>query len=553
MDNIAELIGKVIGLFIWIYLPYRFFIKSRKKKKLIKKENIKAQESKLSMESTNQKLDILQSKKVPKKVNETIEMARAKRSIIHINYNTLDGRPARYFGRPSTFRENPFDVDEESESWVEYERQSNSLEQQSSQKNQRHHYVFKEIDEPTVFLKNDIVSVWYTDDQGPKGTAGKRLYYGGYVSYFRTNPFDIYSKTSQWVAFDKESKDLKKKEDEESEISKQIEDGEICKICLKPPPKGRGNNRRNVHREVNEFYRTLKNQICSLCDVKENKPAVILGNGQLITKETWEEDVVNIKFNQIATYLRAIPLKSQSTIPVKHHKNTFYLNFECQANRGYLIFQSENNLGKRLNTSLFFRDRTIADFQMERPSQSTDFYRAELSLECLNALKTKQLEKWRFSHPKQDVSWQGFIEEDCLVLFGREDFVRILMTYASHFETIMEENIPSWKDGLDVMEDSEKPQSNNKSKASECFVYLMKDTSNGYYKIGISSKPEYREKTLQSEKPTIDLIETKSYPSREMARAIELALHNLFKEKRLRGEWFSLDDTDVQHVKESLR
>ena len=31
-------------------------------------------------------------------------------------------------------------------------------------------------------------------------------------------------------------------------------------------------------------------------------------------------------------------------------------------------------------------------------------------------------------------------------------------------------------------------------KSTECYVYLMKDTANGCYKIGMSKKPEYREK-----------------------------------------------------------
>ena len=39
-----------------------------------------------------------------------------------------------------------------------------------------------------------------------------------------------------------------------------------------------------------------------------------------------------------------------------------------------------------------------------------------------------------------------------------------------------------------------------------CYVYLMIDLSNNHYKIGISNKPEYREKTLQSEKPSIEMI-----------------------------------------------
>jgi hypothetical protein len=71
-------------------------------------------------------------------------------------------------------------------------------------------------------------------------------------------------------------------------------------------------------------------------------------------------------------------------------------------------------------------------------------------------------------------------------------------------------------------------------------------------KIGISNRPEYRERTLQSEKPTIELLCAKQYPSRTIAEAIEGALHKAFGEKRLRGEWFNLSDQDVIDLKITL-
>ena len=37
-------------------------------------------------------------------------------------------------------------------------------------------------------------------------------------------------------------------------------------------------------------------------------------------------------------------------------------------------------------------------------------------------------------------------------------------------------------------------------------TYLMKDRHNGLYKIGSSKKPKFRERTLQSEKPSIKLV-----------------------------------------------
>ena len=81
-----------------------------------------------------------------------------------------------------------------------------------------------------------------------------------------------------------------------------------------------------------------------------------------------------------------------------------------------------------------------------------------------------------------------------------------------------------------------------------CYVYLMVDTTNGFHKIGISNNPEYREATLQSEKPTIELICAKQYPTRLIASAIESALHTAFGDKRLRGEWFELSEQDVNSI-----
>lgn len=39
-------------------------------------------------------------------------------------------------------------------------------------------------------------------------------------------------------------------------------------------------------------------------------------------------------------------------------------------------------------------------------------------------------------------------------------------------------------------------------------TYLMKDENTGYVKIGVSINPQLRERTLQSQKPTISLFAT---------------------------------------------
>ena len=84
-----------------------------------------------------------------------------------------------------------------------------------------------------------------------------------------------------------------------------------------------------------------------------------------------------------------------------------------------------------------------------------------------------------------------------------------------------------------------------------CYVYLMHDLKTNFYKIGISNSPTYREKTLQSEKPTIILIRSKRFPNRKIAEILEKTLHNTYINKRIRGEWFALDledITDISHI-----
>ena len=85
------------------------------------------------------------------------------------------------------------------------------------------------------------------------------------------------------------------------------------------------------------------------------------------------------------------------------------------------------------------------------------------------------------------------------------------------------------------------------------YVYLMYDPSLELYKIGYSKDAKYREKTLQGQRPTIELISKKEYPSKTKARQIESLLHNKYTSKRTRGEWFRLKKKDVDYVKGYLK
>lgn len=75
------------------------------------------------------------------------------------------------------------------------------------------------------------------------------------------------------------------------------------------------------------------------------------------------------------------------------------------------------------------------------------------------------------------------------------------------------------------------------------YVYLMKDSTTGFYKIGYSKDPKYRERTLQSQKPTIVLLRTWQGTMQQ-----EKHLHKVFKSKRIRGEWFDLNENDISKI-----
>jgi hypothetical protein len=76
----------------------------------------------------------------------------------------------------------------------------------------------------------------------------------------------------------------------------------------------------------------------------------------------------------------------------------------------------------------------------------------------------------------------------------------------------------------------------------------MEDLRNGLYKIGKSQTPEKRENTLQSEVPEVSL---RFYmPAHDTA---ETELHEMFSEKRIRGEWFDLKHKDILSVIEFLK
>lgn len=78
-------------------------------------------------------------------------------------------------------------------------------------------------------------------------------------------------------------------------------------------------------------------------------------------------------------------------------------------------------------------------------------------------------------------------------------------------------------------------------------VYLILNKRNNYIKIGRSKNPKTREKTLQSEEPTLKMIAVW-----EAENIVEKHLHQKYKSKRIRGEWFDLSLKDLVEISEYM-
>lgn len=90
-------------------------------------------------------------------------------------------------------------------------------------------------------------------------------------------------------------------------------------------------------------------------------------------------------------------------------------------------------------------------------------------------------------------------------------------------------------------EECQKQRKISVPKESKSKTYLMIDVANGFVKIGKSKNPKFRERTLQSEKPTIELYAVKD-------KDIEKQLHSLYADRNVRGEWYNLSQKEIREI-----
>lgn len=98
--------------------------------------------------------------------------------------------------------------------------------------------------------------------------------------------------------------------------------------------------------------------------------------------------------------------------------------------------------------------------------------------------------------------------------------------------------VESWYNKINEI--SRKIEKENKTKGNYK-TYLMTDSNTGYTKIGKSTKPRKREKTLQSEKPTITLFAV-------CDDDIESKLQMIYESLHIRGEWYNLTESHIDDI-----
>ena len=228
-----------------------------------------------------------------------------------------------------------------------------------------------------------------------------------------------------------------------------------------------------------------------------------------------------------------------------------FLCFEFKEDMGIISFDTagyrnnKRHIHKGDTISLLLNNGGIIDYTLNKKALEKHRYCFTLYQDDIDALLNNRIVSCRITfadeeRPPLDLDFENTVMGD----YAHDAIRYYLQTYLDEVHRL----VPSYKFPVRKVK-----RTQNAFGFNWCYVYLMKDISNGYYKIGISNTPEYREKTLQSEKPTIELLASKKYPTRKIAEAIESALHTAYSQQRLRGEWFKLDDVDVAAIIETLR
>ena len=244
-------------------------------------------------------------------------------------------------------------------------------------------------------------------------------------------------------------------------------------------------------------------------------------------------------------------------IIMNSHNEEFNLMFslENHDSKDYIVFKFFTNqykLNPKDEVQFMYEDESINKFQIIENSKKASsswnrLYETKVPItqKELSNLKEKEFIKWKIEFNNGADFILGCNSNERV---NGKLLSKIINDFVSVYENLVSTEIPDHKPLY------ERDVTENSAQTSDlCHVYLMYDTTNNYHKIGISNNPKYREKTLQAEKPTIVLICAKKFPSRKMAESFEKSLHMTFAKKRIRGEWFELNDLEANEIMLTLK
>lgn len=235
-----------------------------------------------------------------------------------------------------------------------------------------------------------------------------------------------------------------------------------------------------------------------------------------------------------------------------HHLFSDSLGFRIDfyENNVVLCFDKRDKLQIGDCISLLFDDGKIIDFPITKKPIKDHLYETSFILyqEDAETLLFSTLVSYRISY-KEDSKRSKIVEINVgFIGYSPENGSEAIRIYVKNHIDRIKQLVPDYQLPRRTV-----VKTPIEYKFNWCYVYLMRDNTNGYHKIGISNKPEYREKTLQSEKPSIEMLACKKFPTRKIAEAIESALHIAYSQQRVRGEWFNLNDEDVAAIIETLK
>lgn len=303
----------------------------------------------------------------------------------------------------------------------------------------------------------------------------------------------------------------------------------------------------NIKQDIADIIKLNKDSL--LCTIYKNELSIMEDrfkyqfnvNKDDFTKKT----IINCKFLEeilTTTFYTSLGIRIASYLK---------LNFEWVEDKCYILLsydKKEIKLNKKISFLMLFDDDSVISLKPET-NPSNDVCRLRLSTADMDILENALFIKWRINDKEGNLLAQG--KNNCcshikIVDDNSKNISSIaFQKFIRDFRKVIKENV-----SLNQLEEQENTVI---SPNNSCYVYLMIDTTNKFHKIGISNNPKYREHTLQSDKPTIELLCAKEYPSRDIATAIESSLHKVYAPKRIRGEWFNLEEADIENIKQTLK